>query len=260
MSANVRRYGAGHMRVLALHCTLGHSGNWRRFAAGMPETFQLVAPDLPGHGKNSVWYGDGDYQDVCVSSLLPVFDAPSHLIGHSFGAIVALRLAVEHPELVRSLTLVEPVFFAAAKSEAPEALENHLCEAGPYLEALARGDKAHAARLFNRLWGDGTAWQDFPSAARQYMTDRIDLVAAQAAAIFDDRAGLLNPGTLEKLTIPTLLVRGGKSPSIIETIHSALLKRMPNAHDTTIGDASHMLVMSHAEALSHVYSDFLEMA
>lgn len=42
--------------------------------------------------------------------------APVDVIGHSFGATVALRLALERPELVRSLVLVEPVLFAAAKA------------------------------------------------------------------------------------------------------------------------------------------------
>jgi lipase len=53
--------------------------------------------------------------------LLP--EGPVHLIGHSFGATVALRLAIEAPERVASLTLIEPVLFAAAP-DGPEKRAN----------------------------------------------------------------------------------------------------------------------------------------
>ena len=57
---------------------------------------------------------------------------PIDVIGHSFGATVALRLAVEQPEKVRSLTLIEPVFFAVAGQDVPASL----VAAQPYRDAL----------------------------------------------------------------------------------------------------------------------------
>jgi pimeloyl-ACP methyl ester carboxylesterase len=62
------------------------------------------------HGKSPDWDGSGDFQDVSVAAALPFLDdAPMDLIGHSFGATLALRLAVAHPDRVRSLTMIEPV-------------------------------------------------------------------------------------------------------------------------------------------------------
>jgi len=140
---HLRMFGTGPRPVLALHCSLAHGGAWTAVAARLPGC-RLLAPDLPGHGLSPDWAGPGDYHDAttrAVGSLLGALaqDGPVDLLGHSFGATVALRLALQRPELVRSLMLVEPVLFAAARAAgAPEYLPWQ-AQAAPYRAAMAEG-------------------------------------------------------------------------------------------------------------------------
>ena len=81
----------------------------------------MRAFDLPGHGRSPDWDGVVEYQHLSTQIAASFVIEPVDLIGHSFGATVALRLAVEQPQKLRSLTLIEPVFFAVAARDAPAA-------------------------------------------------------------------------------------------------------------------------------------------
>ena len=56
--------------------------------------------DMPGHGQSADWDGRHEYQTLVAQAAAACCDGPTHLIGHSFGATAALRLAVERPKLV----------------------------------------------------------------------------------------------------------------------------------------------------------------
>jgi lipase len=92
--------------------------------AALGDIATLHAFDLPCHGASGDWDGQGDIHDTATDMALTVLDdigaQPIDLLGHSFGATVALRLAIEHPERIRSLIMYEPVFFAAAIRDDPD--------------------------------------------------------------------------------------------------------------------------------------------
>ena len=107
--------------VLALHCSLAHSGAWSGLAERL-EGVTLTAIDQTGHGKAAPWDGISDLHGEATAASVAMAEnlgqgRPIDLFGHSFGGTVALRIALTRPDLVRSLTLVEPVIFAVAKSE-----------------------------------------------------------------------------------------------------------------------------------------------
>jgi pimeloyl-ACP methyl ester carboxylesterase len=241
----VRNIGEGPRRVLALHCTLAHSGAWRGLAAGLSDT-TFVAPDMLSHGRSPDWDGQGDFQDRSVAATEHLLEPDMDLIGHSFGATVALRLAVAHPERVRSLTLIEPVFFAVAIQDAPDLLADHDADAGPFVDALRAGDAALGARLFNRMWSNGgPRWPDLPEPLRAAMTRGIHVVPACRSAIYDDLAGMLAPGVLDQLQIPCLLLRGSETHPVIGAVNDGLARRLPDAENVVIDGAGHMLPISH---------------
>ncbi|WP_295313214.1 alpha/beta hydrolase [Roseobacter sp.] len=255
-----RTFGEGPLAALAIHCTLGHSGAWRGVGAALSSQVTLTACDLPGHGRSPDWNGQGDFHDFCTGLARPFLGTGVHLIGHSFGATVALRLAAESPRLVRSLTLIEPVWFVVLAQDNPAALAAHDANAAPYSEALKAGDMTKAARLFNRVWGDVTRWADIPPAAKAYMTDRMHLVPAQSPMIFDDSPGLLRPGRLGRITMPVLLMRGAQSPDVTAHINRALAHRLPDAREVTIAHAGHMAPVTHPQDVADAIGSHIEMA
>lgn len=240
--------GRGPARVLALHCGLGQGGMWAALARQLDGIARLDAPDLPGHGRSPDFPEGADVHDVATSACRPFMAAGTHLLGHSFGATVALRLALDSPAQVASLTLVEPVLFAAARGTV-EYDRQQAAEAG-HLALFHAGDVAGAARQFNRLWGGGAPWDSIPAAARAEMTRRMPFIVATEPSLWQDCHGLLHPGRLEALTCPVLLLRGADSRAVVACIHRGLMDRLPHAVETVVQGAGHMLALTHAEQVA----------
>ena len=106
-SVHVSQFGEGPRQVLALHCTLAQGGAWKGVARGLDRVVTMTAFDLPGHGRSVDWDGQGDYLDRTARLGAGLIGAPMDLVGHSFGAVAALRIALTHPDRVRSLTLID---------------------------------------------------------------------------------------------------------------------------------------------------------
>ncbi|SHG92592.1 Pimeloyl-ACP methyl ester carboxylesterase [Cognatiyoonia sediminum] len=241
-SANVLRMGAGGPAVLGIHCSLARSEALLPLIKTLAPSGRVTLFDMPGHGRSAPWDDEGDYQGVTAQQALELCTNPTHIIGHSFGATVALRAAVLAPELVSRLTLIEPVFFAAAKGT--QAYEQHRRDFLPFEEAIAIGDTAKAAEVFNDMWG-ALSWSHSPAATRSALIDQIHLIPAGAPAIEEDNAELLTSGALEALDLPVTLIRGDKTQPIIADIHHALVRRLPNATDLIVKGAGHMLPITH---------------
>lgn len=110
---HLRRFKKRPRRAVAIHCTQAHGGAWRGVARCLADCLTILAPDMPAHGKSGDWDFTGNLHNITYAALLPlVQNEPVDLIGHSFGATIALRMAVEVPDQIRSLTLIEPVYFA----------------------------------------------------------------------------------------------------------------------------------------------------
>ncbi|SLN22876.1 alpha/beta fold hydrolase [Ruegeria meonggei] len=244
---HVSHLGQGDRKVLALHCTIAHSGVWAGLAAVLKGQASFVAPDMLSHGRSPDWDRQGHLFERLTEASLEHLTEPMDVIGHSFGAMIALRLAVEHPELVRSVVLVEPVFFAVAQQDAPDLVAEYAHVAQPYMDAIAAGDEPLAARLFNRMWaGDaGPQWADLPEPARAGMVRGIHLVGAVENALLNDTMGLLDPSKIAQADMPVLLLHGSHTHKVMVAINSGLQTRLPQAESDVIDGAGHMGPISH---------------
>jgi lipase len=252
---HVQTLGRGPRRVLALHCTLGHSGAWRGFVDATGAAATLTAPDMPSHGRSPDWDGHSSFADTVHAAALACLDTPMDVIGHSFGGAAALRLAVQHPELVRSATLFEPVFFHAALVDAPETVAEHDAMIAPAMTALGQGDPALAARLFNRMWSEGPRWADLPETSRAAMIRAIPVVPGETDFIMHDTEGLLP--RLADCHVPVLVARGEIAYGIIRATSAGIVRRLPKAREAVIAGAGHMAPVSHPQALAELWSEFV---
>ena len=210
---------------------------------------QVALFDVPGHGRSADWDGKHDYQTLVVDAAAACCDGPGHLIGHSFGATAALRLAVERPDLVNRLTLIEPVYFTAAKGTPEHAA--HAKVFRPFVGAMLTGDEARAAEIFNDLWGS-VAWQDIPARMQKQLILRIHLIVAGGGAIEEDALGITSEVRLRGLNIPVTLIRGAATQPVIKSIHDVLVSRIPNATDHVIPDAGHMVPITHCDQVAAI--------
>ncbi|MGI9393655.1 MAG: alpha/beta fold hydrolase, partial [Boseongicola sp.] len=218
--------------------------------------FDPILIELPGHGDAEDWDRSRDFSDQAIEIALDRMPSePIPLIGHSFGAVLALRLAVERPYRVSSLVLIEPVFYAAvAESYLFDKLRRDMA---PFEGKVRDGSHAMATKTFVQNWGSGEDWDDIPETQRRYLVDRIEHVLAGEELLWEDPPGLLREGRIEALEMPVTLVEGETSHPIITTIVDALGARMPDAEGITVPGAGHMVPLTHPMPVAEAVRDRL---
>lgn len=244
----------GERPVLALHCSLAHSGAWSNLAERLSGV-TITAFDQPSHGKAPDWDGREDLHTLTTRLAIDLAErvgqgAPIDMIGHSFGGTVALRIALERPDLVRSLVLVEPVIFAAAHAAEHPAYkpfrEHHL----EFARLVLQGYREKGAEVFHAAWGTGETLADLPERQRRYIIDRIHLIVAQNPVLLDDAAGLLAYLRLESIGVPVLLVEGADSPPIIDAVQEELARRLTQVNRLIVPGAGHMVPITHPDVVA----------
>lgn len=228
--------------AIGLHCMMGGTGLFQPLMDHLGGLVDLRAFDFPGHGRSPDWPGgdDPDLHTFVTRHAAAMIDRPLDLIGHSFGATVALRIAVGAPHAVRSLTLVEPVLFAAASPAARQAENDRLA---PF---DAAGDLDGMLHQFLSDWGapGGEIPTEGPKADR--LRRQMRMVVDTNAALMTDRNLILREGGLESIDAPVMLIAGAASPPIVHEIAGALAARLPDVARATIPGAGHMLPLTHA--------------
>lgn len=244
-------------QILALHPSLAHGGIF----AGLGLR-NLTAPDMIGHGRARDWDGQGDIHSLCTRDALEIADkmaaktGPIDLIGHSFGGTIALRIALERPELLRSIVLIEPVLFAAARADEAPEYRDFIATHRVFEALMQAGDFGAAAQHFQSLWGDGRDFSQAPDSVRRYIMDRLPLISAQTDALHNDSAGIMGYLRLEAMGLPVLLISGSETPPIMAAITRALVSRLPNVTQTVIAGARHMAPITHPNQVTEAMSTF----
>ena len=238
--------------ALALHCSMGASSYWGPIAQRLDGIVDLAAFDAPGHGRSPAWDGHDLHGQVLRMAEAAVGDGPVDLIGHSLGATVALRLAVEGPQRVRSLTLVEPVLFAAAPQHPQRAF-------AAMAEAVAAGDSRAATAIFLGEWGEQPL-EALPPAVQARLVAQLPAVIETNAILVEDRARILRPGGLEAMGAPVMIIRGDRSPPVIEAIADALAARLPDVARAVVPGAAHMAPITHPDEVAGLIRVNLERA
>ena len=244
----IHRWGSGP-EVLCLHCSLARGRAFAALAKHLSGR-TLVAPDLPGHGAAADADPERDFHDQATEvalAALPKQRGP--VIGHSFGATVALRLALEAPDQVSGLVLYEPVLFATA-GDGPGRRET--ARRDDITAELAAGDHAAALTRFLAVWG---AKGPLKPELRAYMEARIPLIGAASPALNADAADILP--RLGRIAVPVLLMEGAESPPVIPEINAALANALPDARRVQVAGAGHMGPVTHAPEVAAEVARFL---
>ena len=206
-------------------------------------------PRWPGPGEGGPDSVEAHAADLAELATGLAGGAPVHLFGASFGGVVALELARQRPELVRSAALFEPA--AAGDGELPGAAAALLAR---FEHWLGRGEPERAAEHFHRRVLSDALWRrlspDAQARARgQWRHIHGDLVATVAYRVA--RAELC------RIAVPILLLRGGRSPEAFEAPLRALAAALPRARRFTLERAGHQTFVSAWEELSEALAGFM---
>jgi pimeloyl-ACP methyl ester carboxylesterase len=248
-------FGHGPEPVLALHCSLAHSGAWKGVARQLADQVTVAAMDLPSHGRSPDWNSDDDFADLAVRWAASLLDRPVTLFGHSFGGYVALRLAVEYPQYVKAIALYETVFFAAGRAGNPSLISDYEAEMAEVHDLCEVGQPEEAARLFVRAWGDGRRWFDLPEDMRAGFAQRIPAVLAAQNSILFDSAGILPK--LSEIQVPVLLIDGAQSHATMPVVQDGLANLIPNATRMTLAECAHMGPITHPKLVASAFAQLI---
>jgi 2-succinyl-6-hydroxy-2,4-cyclohexadiene-1-carboxylate synthase len=248
---------------MLLHGFTGSGTDMASLAHAFEQEYDVLSPDLPGHGRSAVPAEVAACSFVdCVDDLIGLLEATGQAsacwLGYSMGARLALAAAVRRPDRVSSLVLVG----ARAGIEDPNARA-----------ARRRADAVLAARIEK----DGVEafvdeWMAQPLFASQQRLGAGFLAAARTARLANDAHGLaaslrgFGPGAqpplfdaLAHLEVPTLLVVGALDSAFVATAHD-LARRLPRAEVCEIADAGHAVHLEQSDAFLSAVMDFMRRA
>jgi pimeloyl-ACP methyl ester carboxylesterase len=219
----------------------------------------VTAPDLPSHGKSAMWdpAAHPDCQRLSTQIAASFINRPIDLIGHSLGAVIALRIAVAAPEAIRSLTLIEPVLFAAAPQESA-VMDDLRREQTRFEELLHAGLAEDAARAFIERWGAGGSWDSWDEQRRARFISQMPMVANCSKGNFADNGNILRDGGIEMIDAPVMILQGDQSPPITQEVCAAIADRCQDVATATIPDAGHMLPVTHQSILTDLIAMNIE--
>jgi pimeloyl-ACP methyl ester carboxylesterase len=166
-------------------------------------------PDLYGYGGTAHWPGRRTFHLECeaeiVLALLERVDERAHLVGHSYGGAVALHVAGLRGDLLRSLTLIEPVAFQLLSGTDAPALAEITEVADSVARATAYGEYLVGCGRFVDYWNGGQAWEQVPADKRYAMAARLPKIALEFHAALNEPTRLED---FRSMSVPTLLLHG----------------------------------------------------
>lgn len=260
VKANIRSAGQGPDVVL-LHSSGSSARQWDPLVDALQSRFRLHAVDLHGHGATPPWHGDRPMRLADEAALVePLIHATAggvHLVGHSYGGAVALKLALKHPQRVHSVTVYEPVVFRVLFDYNPRHAPARavLGTAVSIRARLAHGDGAGAARRFVDFWSGAGTWDVMPPQRQQSVAARMPTVLAQFDGLFDDA---MSRAQLAALRIPALFLRGGATVPAARRIGELLRFMVPFAQHETLPGMGHIGPVTHAPAVNERIARFLD--
>ncbi len=247
--------------VLLLHCSSSSGAQWRQLSDLLKGDYRALAIDLYGYGETDPWTGPPppfrtEDEVALVAAVASAVGPPVHLVGHSYGGLVALRLALAEAVPLRSLVLIEPIaFWLLGLAGEDELLSEIRGIADGFNAAIDRGEPEAGVEPYVDYWNGPGAWRSLPDPVRRYVMDTAAKVYHEWGSAFDVSIPL---SEMERLRVPTLILCGGITNRTTRRITELLVERIAGARSATIPGARHMSPISHPDAVNAEIRGHLE--
>lgn len=248
--------GKGPLVIIA-HCSLASHREWLPLIEALEPDWRVLAPDFIGYGQSGAWPEGKVFTgqaDLALLGLAKETEEPIHLVGHSYGAALALEAARGLGSKVQSLTLVEPVAFNLLRVEhRPEWAEIEQLGVA-VLTAVSNGNDREAAAAFMRYWLGRLRWWLAPEKFKAAITATIRKVALEFMILIEAGARLSDYASI---TAPTLLIVGSKTRASARAVVDMLSSALPNTTMTVLKGAGHMSPFTHPSEVNRLIAGHL---
>ena len=245
-------YGTGPTVVLVPgSCSTGAA--WRPIIAAWKGEFRSVTTSLLGYGGTaerrsaedpSIWH-----ETDVVEAVARKAGERIHLVGHSFGGLVALTVALRKQVPLASLVVIEA---PAAELLRDRGEDQHYRAfrqfSDAYIADFHSGNPEAVGTMIDFYGGAGT-FASWPPRIREYaiQTTAVNILDWASAYGFP-----LSAASLATIDIPVLVIRGGASPQAVQRANELLSEWISGAALTTVDRAAHFLIATHADEVARV--------
>lgn len=232
-------------------CSTGAA--WRPVMGHWQDRFRCVTTSLLGYGGTGERRvaGDADiaYESEIIEAVIRRAGCPVHLVGHSFGGLTALAVALRARAPLLSLTIAEAPAMEILKEVGEfDHYDAFRAMSATYSDAFKRGETDAIARMVDFYGGAGTfaAW---PQRVRDYA------IATTPANVLDWESAYgfrLTPASLASVSIPTLIVWGEDSHPAVRRANNLLSQHIKGAAGATIPGAAHFMIATHPKQFAEL--------
>ncbi len=243
--------GTGAVPLVLVHGSWDSHHDWDLVVPRLAEVFRVLTYDRRGHSQSERPIGQGSVrEDVAdLAALLEHVDlVPAWVVANSFGASISLRLASEHPGLVRGLIAHEPPLFSLLANDPALApmLEDVQKKIRAVVKRIASGDDTGATEQFVETvaLGPGT-WKTVPPDVQQGMIENAPTFLDEAN---DPEQLAFDLEWTSGFSKPVLFTLGDQSPPTFAPVVNRLSKALPHAEIVTLPGAGHVPHETHPDA------------
>lgn len=226
-------------------------------APSLRDDYRVIAYHRHGYGDSSKPeepYSIDDVVQDALTVLQQTGGERGHIVAHSAGCPYALKLAMDYPDAVHTLTLMEPVLPTAAWGE---FLAEHFVPAG---EALANGDKEKALDLsFGAVYGS----TNYRSEMDPFMPDGwLEQAVADIDYLFQFESPALRqfafgPEEAARIRQPVFLLRGDQSEPVWIFHHEQMKEWVPQAAEYVVSGGNHGCPVTKGDETTRALASFL---
>ena len=251
--------GRGDVPVVLVHGSWDSHEGWEFVVPGLAESFTVLTYDRRGHSQSERPAGQGSVRED-VADLAALIEhlrlGPAWIVGNSFGATIALRLAGERPDLCRGIIGHEPPLMSLIADDPSQApmLEETGKQLNAVVERIDSGDHAGAAEQFvdDVALGPGT-WSQLPPEIRQRLIENAPTFLDEAR---DPEQFTFDPAWISAFPGPILLTTGDQSPPFYSPVISKLAEAT-GAEVFVFKGAGHIPQVTDPEAYVGASMDFI---
>lgn len=242
--------GKGSISIVLVHGSWSSHRSWELVVPALAQQFRVATYDRRGHSDSERPAAQGSVsEDVADLALLVehLGLAPAIVVGNSFGASIALRLAGQRADLLRGVVAHEPPLFQLLGDDPRfvPTLEDVGRRVGAVAQRIASGDHEGAAKQFAETVALGPgAWALLPPENQRTMIDNAPTFLDETR---DPEALTLDLGALRQCDRPVLLTAGDQSPPPFAPVIRKVAEALPRAEVVTLAGAGHIPQVTHPE-------------
>lgn len=243
--------------ILLVHGSLSDFNMWSAQMDALARNHRVIALSRRYHWPSVLEEEPKDYTPQLHANDMAAFIralnlGSVHLVGHSYGGFICAYLAKDHPEQVRSLTLIEPPIFSflPPQPEPPPFITTAL-------SLFAKGEDVSAVKSFIAgVEGPGSFERLSPEIQKHMLLNAREM-RAELRMPPDRYLPAFTCDDARQIKAPMFLVKGAKSPDFLRAILDQLHTCVPSSSETEIPNASHGVQFENSQAFNDALLQFL---